>query len=161
MARIHRRKFLARYGGGARAVKISGIAGILASGRAPALAQGTTLHWLRVNDFVPASDAFLRKELLPEAEKALGLKITLETINGNDVQPRITAGIQTGAGPDMINAFNNWAQLYAESVADVSDVAEEIGKAQGGFYETSRTVANDGKKWIAVPWCIVDRKSVV
>ena len=102
---IHRRKFLTRYGGGALAVKVSGIAGILASGRAPAFAQGTTLHWLRVNDFVPASDAFLRKELLPEAEKALGLKINLETINGNDVQPRITAGIQSGAGPDMINAL--------------------------------------------------------
>ena len=79
MARIPRRKFLAQYGGGALAMKISGIAGILASGRAPAFAQGTTLHWLRVNDFVPASDAFLRKELLPEAEKALGLKINLET----------------------------------------------------------------------------------
>jgi multiple sugar transport system substrate-binding protein len=37
----------------------------------------------------------------------------------------------------------------------VSDVAEELGKAQGGFYETSKAVANDGKKWIAVPWCIV------
>jgi len=58
------------------------MAGILAATRAPALAQGTTLHWLRVNDFVPASDVFLRKELLPEAEKALGLKVNLETING-------------------------------------------------------------------------------
>ena len=34
--------------------------------------------------------------------------------------------------------MNNWAQLYAESVADVSDIAEEIGKAQGGYYETSQ-----------------------
>ena len=79
-----------------------------------------------------SSDVFLRKELLPEAGKVLGLKINLETINGNDAQERITAGIQTNAGSDMINAFNNWAQLYAESVADVSDVAEEIGNAQGG-----------------------------
>ena len=155
MACIHRRKFLTRYGGGALAVKVSGIAGILASGRAPALAQGTTLHWLRVNDFVPASDTFLRKELLPEAEKTLGLKINLETINGNDVQPRITAGIQTGAGPDMINAFNNWAQLYAESVADVSDVADEIGKAQGGYYDLSTTQARNEKGWLSVPWCVL------
>jgi hypothetical protein len=29
----------------------------------------------------------------------------------------------------VINASNNWAQLYAESVVDVSDVAEEIGNA--------------------------------
>jgi multiple sugar transport system substrate-binding protein len=97
----------------------------------------------------------LRKELLPEAEKALGLKVTLETINGNDMQPRITSGIQTGAGADIINAFNNWAHLYAESVVDVSDIAEEIGKAQGGFYEESKVVANNGQKWLGVPWCVL------
>lgn len=152
---IHRRKLLAGVGGSALVAKLGGMAGILAAARAPALAQGSTLHWLRVNDFVPASDAFLRKELLPEAEKALGLKVNLETINGNDVQARITAGIQTSAGPDLINVFNNWAQLYAESVADVSDVAEEIGKAQGGFYDLSTTQAKSEKGWLAVPWCVL------
>ena len=86
MTGIHRRKLLAGAGGSAVAVKLGGMAGILAAARAPALAQGTTLHWPRVDDFVPASDAFLRKELLPEAERALGLKVNLETINGNDVQ---------------------------------------------------------------------------
>ncbi len=37
----------------------------------------------------------------------------------------------------------------------MSDLAEEIGKAQGGFYEESKVVANDGKKWIALPWCVL------
>jgi len=59
---------------------VGGIAGILAAGRAPAFAQGTTVHWLRWNDFVPASDQLLRKELLPEAEKALGIKINLDKL---------------------------------------------------------------------------------
>src|SRR5437899_1763609 len=58
MARINRRRFLQSTGGG--------LAGILASGRAPAFAQGTTVHWLRLGDFVPASDTLLRRELLPE-----------------------------------------------------------------------------------------------
>src|SRR4030081_3948696 len=92
-----------------------GMAGILATGRAPAFAQGTTVHWLRWNDFVPASDQLLRKELLPEAEKALGIKITFETVNGNDLQPRITSGIQSGAGPDLYMLFNNHPHLYAAS----------------------------------------------
>jgi multiple sugar transport system substrate-binding protein len=47
---------------------LGGMAGILATGRPPAFAQGTTVHWLRWNDFVPASDQLLRKELLPAAE---------------------------------------------------------------------------------------------
>ncbi len=69
------------------------------------------------------------------AEKALGIKLNIETINGNDLQARTTSAIQSGTGPDVICGLNNWPQLYAESVANVDDVAEEIGKAQGGLYE--------------------------
>src|SRR5882762_11102319 len=134
---------------------VGGMAGILASGRAPAFAQGTTVHWLRWTDFVPASDQLLRNEIAKEGEKALGIKLNIETINANDIQARVTSAIQSGSGPDIVCVLNNWGQLYGESVIDVSDIAEELGKGQGGFYETSRAVANDGKKWIAVPWCIV------
>ena len=107
MARVTRRKFLKVSGAGAVAAKAGGIAGILAAGRAPAYAQATTVHWLRWNDFVPASDQLLRKDLLPEGEKALGIKINLETVNANDLQPRITSAIQSGAGPDLIMLNNN------------------------------------------------------
>ena len=61
MARVTRRKFLKVSGAGALAAKAGGMAGILATGRAPAYAQATTVHWLRWNDFVPASDQLLRK----------------------------------------------------------------------------------------------------
>ena len=155
MARVSRRNFLKLSGGGALAAKTGGMAAILASGHAPAFAQATTVHWLRWNDFVPASDEALLKEVGPAAEKALGIKLTIERINGNDLQARATSAIQSGSGPDIILALNNWAHLYAESVADVTDVAEEIGKAQEGFYEVSKAVANDGRKWIAVPWCVL------
>ena len=69
MARVTRRKFLKVSGAGALAAKTGGMAGILATGRAPAYAQGTTVHWLRWNDFVPASDQLLRKEMMPEARE--------------------------------------------------------------------------------------------
>ena len=155
MARVTRRKFLKVSGAGALAAKAGGMAGILATGRAPAYAQATTLHWLRWNDFVPASDQLLRKEILPEAEKALGFKINLETVNGNDLQPRITAAIQSGSGPDLIMLFNNHPQLYAASLVDMSDVAEAVGKAEGGYYPLVKSNSNDGKKWISMPWTIV------
>src|SRR5262245_22041830 len=126
MPRLSRRKLLKLSGTG-------GIAAILATGRAPAFAQQTTIHWLRWNDFVPASDQLLRKELLPEAEKALGIKVNFETVNGNDLQPRVTASVQSGGGPDLIMVFNNQSALYAESVVDVSDIAEEVSKREDGL----------------------------
>src|SRR3954466_11536713 len=136
-------------------VLAGGMAGILASGRAPAFAQGTTVHWLRWNDFVPASDQLLRKELLPPAEKALGIKGNFETVNGNDLQPRITSAIQSGSGPDIIMLFNNHPQIYSESVVDLSDIAETVNKGEGGYYPLCKANSADGQKWLAVPWTIV------
>ncbi len=154
MARISRRKFM-QVTGVSAAAATGGLAGILATGRAPAYAQATTVHWIRWNDFVPASDQLLRKELLPEAEKALGMKITFETVNGNDLQPRITSSIQSGAGPDLFMLFNNHPHLYKASAVDLSDVADAIGKAGGGYYPVSSGNCSADGKWISMPFCIV------
>jgi multiple sugar transport system substrate-binding protein len=154
MGRVTRRRVLQMSGAAAAAAQSSGITGILA-GRAPAYAQQTTLHWLRWADFVPASDQLLKTKLAPQCEKDLGIKLNVETINANDLQARITSAIQSGTGADVICAVSNWPQLYADSVADVSDVAEEIGKAQGGFYELFKIVAQNNGKWLGTPWTIV------
>jgi multiple sugar transport system substrate-binding protein len=155
MRRVTRRRFLQVSGASTAAAQAGGIAAILASGRAPAYAQQTTLHWLRWNDFVPASDQLLRSKIAPQCEKDLGIKLNIEGINANDIQARITSSVQSGTGPDIILALSNWPQLYADSIVDVSDVTEEIGKAQGGHWDLFKIVANDGKKWLGVPWTIV------
>ncbi|MBV8492328.1 MAG: sugar ABC transporter substrate-binding protein, partial [Alphaproteobacteria bacterium] len=132
MTQITRRRALQLSGAGAVAAATGGLAGILASGRAPAFAQGTTLHWVRGSDYVPVSDQMLKTKINEQAQKDLGIKINHEGIDALTVQARITSAVSSGSGPDIIGVFNNWAQLYGESVADVSDICEEIGKAQGG-----------------------------
>ena len=134
MPHTTRRRLLQLSGASALTAASGGLAGILASGRAPAYAQGTTLHWLKFVDFVPVSDQLLRGKIADECQKALGIKIEVETINGDGVQARISSAIQSKTGPDILMAVNNWSQLYANSTVDVSDVAEEIGKAQDGYY---------------------------
>src|SRR5947209_16979155 len=141
-----RRRFLQLSGAGALTAASGGLAGILASGRAPAFAQGTTLHWVRGSDYVPVSDQMLRTKINEQAQKDLGIKFNLETVDGLTIQARVTSAVSSGTGPDIISSINIWAQLYAESVADVSDVAEEIGKTQGGYYETAKEIAFDGTK---------------
>src|SRR5499427_2323923 len=151
MTRIDRRKLLKYSGAATIATGTGGITAILAS-RRPAYAQATSIHWLRWSDFVPASDQLLKSKIVPQCEKALGTKLNVEMINANDIQARITAAIQSGTGPDIFYVIGNWPQLYVESLSDVSDVAEELGKTQGGYYEVSRLVATLGNKWIGVPW---------
>jgi len=147
MGKFSRRKFLQASG--------AGMAGILASHQAPVFAQQSTVHWIKWNDFVPASDELLRKQMLPEAMKALGAKITLETVNGNDLQPRVTSAIQSGTGPDVFMLFNNHPHIYGASSVDVSDVAESIAKAQGGYYNVAKANTMDGKKVLSVPWAVI------
>jgi multiple sugar transport system substrate-binding protein len=154
VAHIHRRRLLQFSGAGALASATGGLAAILASGRAPAYAQGASVHYLRWSDFVPASDVLLRNQIAPECQKALGIKLRLEMVNANDIQARVTSAIQSGSGPDIILALNNWPQLYTASLADVSDTAEKRGEDQGGYYDVSKKVATVGNKWIGVPWCI-------
>ena len=146
MKRIDRRRFLQLSGGAAT---------LAATGRAPAFAQSTTLHWLKFVDFVPVSDQLLRGKIKDECKKALGITLEIETINGDGVQARITSAIQSKNGPDILMAVSNWAQLYADSLVDMSDIADEVGKAQGGYFDTARAVANDGKRWIAMPFTIL------
>src|SRR5947209_20559544 len=114
MACLDRRRLLQLSGAGAVAASAGGLAAILAAGQAPAYAQGTTLHWLRWNDFVPASDQLLKSKIAPQCEKDLGIKLNIEGIGANDLQARVTSAIQSGTGPDMILALSNWPQLYAE-----------------------------------------------
>ena len=152
MTRIDRRRLLKYSSASAIAAGTSALAAIQPLGGPAAYAQATSIHWLRWSDFVPASDQLLKSKIVPQCEKALGIKLNLEMINANDIQARITAAIQSGSGPDIFYVIGNWPQLYVESVSDVSDVAAEMGKAQGGYYDISKAVATVGQKWIGVPW---------
>src|ERR687891_574284 len=150
---IGRRGFLLTVTGAA-AVASTGIEGIVAAGRAPAYAQGTKLHWVRWVDFIPESDVELKRQM-PDASKALGAEVTLETINANDLQPRITAAIQSGSGADIFNFQYNRAHLYQNAVVDVSDVAGAVAKAEGGFYDVWAPSCQVNGKWLSLPHSIV------
>jgi multiple sugar transport system substrate-binding protein len=152
MANTKRRSVLKLAGGTA----LGGMAGILATGRTPAFAQQKTVHWLKWVDFVPATDQMFRREMVPQAEKDLGIKVNLETVNGNDLQPRITAGIQSGAGADIIMSFNSYTHLYANSVVDMGALAEEVGKREGGIYKYAQAICSNGKGvYMGMPWAVI------
>ena len=157
MARVTRREFLKASGAGALAAKTGGMAGILAASKAPAYAQATTVHWLKWADLFRLATRFCVSRCWRNREGAW-LHDQPETIGLNDLQARATAAIQTGAGPDIIMIFDNEAQLYADSVADVSVVCEAIGSSQGGYYDLAKathTTATSGLPCpiaLSLPW---------
>src|SRR3990172_4177710 len=84
---VDRRTFIKVGGAAGIAAAAGGLEGVLAARRAPAYAQGMELHWVRWNDFIPECDTLLKTQQVPEASKALGAKITLETIGFHELRP--------------------------------------------------------------------------
>jgi len=150
--RRRRRSFLKAAGA---AATLGGLAGILAARWAPAFSQGTVLHVVRWTDFIPEADIELRARQIPEAEKALGARIMLETVHPTDVLPRFVAAIRSGSGPDVFHLYYNWPHLYRKALADVSDVAAGIADAQGGYYDVFKFSLRVGGAWLGVPHSVV------
>src|SRR4029453_4784814 len=151
---VGRRTFIKTTSAAAGLAAAAGIEGIVAARRAPAFAQGTRLNILRWVDFIPACDVELKRQA-PEASKALGAEVVFEFINANDLQARITAAMQSGAGPDIIQMLHNWPHLYANGLADVSDLVAWQVKEQGALYTLSDVNVKVGGKYLALPHGIV------
>jgi multiple sugar transport system substrate-binding protein len=153
-ATVDRRTFLKISGAVGVATAAGGLEEILAARRAPASAQGTTLHLLQWVDFIPEGDVELRRQIA-EYNQQMRTAVTLETINANDLQARITAAIQSGNGPDIILMLHNWPHLYQSALADVSDLCEWKARDQGGFYPQSEAAAREGHRWLGLPFGII------
>ena len=147
---IPRRAFL-KTAGAAGLGAAAGLEGVLAARRAPAFGQTTKLHLLQWVDFIPEGDVEVRRQV-GEYNRQMKVEVTFETINANDLQPRITAAIQSGSGPDIIMMLHNWPHLYAGGLADVSDLAEWKAGEQGNYYPHSGAAARVGKQWLGLPY---------
>jgi len=152
--RVDRRTFLKVGGAVGLAAAAGGLEGILAAQKAPIFAQPTKLHLLHWVDFIPEGDAELKRQIA-EYNKQMKAEVTLETINANDLQARLTAAIQAETGPDIIMMLHNWPHLYQSALADVSALCEWKAKDQGGYYSQSEAAARAGKRWLALPYGIV------
>ena len=150
---LARRSFMKLTGVAAGAATVGGLQGIVEGRRAPAYAQTRKLHILQFVDFVPEGDEELRRQVAA-AGKALGAEITLETVEANDLQARITATIESRSGPDIIHMLHNWAHLYQRGLSDVSELAKWKANDQGGYYDVVLESSRVGGKWLSLPYGI-------
>src|SRR5262249_61741130 len=92
------------------------------------------------------------KTLTPAFEKQAGIKLQYELTSVGTLQTRLTAVLETGSGADVTLNFFNWPFLYDERYVDVTDLAEAIGKEQGGWHESAREAVVVNAKRKAIPF---------
>src|ERR1044071_3549819 len=125
----------------------AGAAMLPAGGRA----AGKSVTMLHESSFIPPFDEYIKTTLAQQYEKETGVKVVYETPAVGSLPTRISTVIETGSGADVSMMALLQPFLYADKLMDVSDIAEAIGKEQGGWYEAAREAAVIDGKWKAIP----------
>jgi len=116
--------------------------------------HGAQLSMLRWKYFVQSEDD-ASVQLLDAFTKATGVKIDITRESLEDVQPKASVAVNTGAGPDLFWGLHSLPHHFPDKCVDVTDVAEYLGQKYGGWVESAQIYGKSGSKWIAIPICFV------
>ncbi len=111
---------------------------------------GATVNLLRWKRFVEAEDAQFMK-LVAAFEQANGVKINVTNESYDDIQPKASVVANTGQGLDMVWGLYSLPHLFPEKCLDVTDVADHVAKAHGGWLAAGERYGKSKDKWICIP----------
>jgi multiple sugar transport system substrate-binding protein len=143
---MNRREFLQVSTG-----SVVGLASILAFRQPTVTAQTRELTVLSFNHFVPQSDEELKKQAAEFSRRAK-VKVTIDSIAGLQLPAKLTAEVQTGAGHDVVALPRSSPYLYKKQLANLDDLAEELGARDGGWYDFSRDYTYVDGHWKGLYW---------
>ena len=107
----------------------------------PVGAAGKTITILHESSFIKPFDEYVVNTLGPAYEKETGIKINYEVTSVGSLPTRISTIAETGSGADITENGLLQVTQFGDKYLDVSDIAEDIGKAQGGWYDAGREAA--------------------
>jgi multiple sugar transport system substrate-binding protein len=136
-----------------RFLKLAAAGGAAAlSGPRQARAQSKTITILHESSFIKPFDEYVQNVLAPAYQKQTGVKVNYEVTSVGSLPTRISTIAETGSGADI--TMNGLLQViqFGEKYLDVGDIAEEVGKAQGGWYDAGKEAVVVNGKWKAIPF---------
>lgn len=82
---------------------------------------------------------------------ATGVEVRIDQESWEDVRPKAAVAANVGSGPDMIMGWFDDAFQYPDKLVDVTDLAEAVGAANGGWYDGPRGYAVHNGRFISMP----------
>jgi multiple sugar transport system substrate-binding protein len=135
-----------------RFLKLAGVGALGATIRPrSASARGKSVTFLHETSFIKTFDEYVQNTLVPAYQKETGVEVVYELTSVGTSPTRVSTIIETGSGADITIIFLLYPFLFADKLMDVSDIAEEIGKQQGGWYPAAQEAAVVDGKWKAIP----------
>ena len=133
-------------------LKIAGLGGAIALlGENLSRAETKSLSFMHETSFIQTYDDFFMKTLVPEYQTATGITVDYQLVSVGSLGTHIATAAETGNGPDITLTSLRWP-LFNEKFVDVSDIAEEIGKKNGGWYDAAKEAVTVNGKWKAIPF---------
>ena len=115
-----------------------------------AQAKPVSIAFARESSYVKNFDVHFQNVMAPAYEKATGIKIEYQIqAAGGSAVPQLVSMVENKNGADLAWVQQEW--LYRDALVDVSDIAEEVGKQQGGWYDEIKRLSVDKGKWKSVP----------
>jgi multiple sugar transport system substrate-binding protein len=121
-----------------RFLELAGLGSAAAIGPRSANAQSKSLTFLHESSFIKTFDEYFQKTLASTYQKETGIKVNYELTSVGSLPTRVSTISETGSGADITMMFFLLPFLFDEKLLDVSDIAEEAGKKQGGWYDSAR-----------------------
>jgi multiple sugar transport system substrate-binding protein len=116
--------------------------------KAPAVLKGATVRWLGGEwSFLPALTEVL-EAFGNDWAKQNNVTITFEKVT--DILPRVQTAIETKGGADIIQ-YSSPPATIAAALADVSDIADFLGKEGGGYLPAAPFQQVVDGKWLGIP----------
>ena len=140
---------------GAGAVTPAG-AQTTAPGAAPTLnlpiEPGATLRMLRPVRFVQADEDNWRANCAKFTQQT-GVQVRVDFVGWEDITQQTAVTANTGAGPDLIVAFDQAPHIYSDKIVDLSDVAGYLGAKYGGWRPLAEAYGKRpaSNTWIGLP----------
>jgi len=128
------------------------LGGAAALGPRRAVAAPKSMSVLHESSFIKPFDDFFVQKLAPEYEKLTGIKVNYEPVSVGSLLTRTTTVAETRSGPEITAIGLNTAWLFDQSFVDVTDIATDVGKKLGGWYDSVFDAVVINKKWKGLPW---------
>ena len=155
-----RRRFLQTAGATVAAVAADSIVGAFGGGPPAAAASlptppkpraGARIRLLQWNSFVRLADDELRRQA-KEWGDTNGVTVEIETVSGDQLQPRTVAAVAAGDGPDIIQMQYGWPHLYTASTVDVTNEVNILMQRLGKVHPVNEAFCKVGGQWRAIPY---------
>lgn len=147
MGKLSRRNFLKM--GGAGLVGAAALGSPL--GRFAAHAQDTDLSLQTWGHFISSSNDIL-ESLVSNWASNNSASVEINLAGFNQLSDTLATAAATGAGPDLVMMLHVRPHQFSEALVDVSDLVEEIGEANGGWFDIAREACQVDGVWRAMPW---------